>query len=163
MDGPFPTVVRSVAMADDGEFMGIALDEARQAAAEGEVPVGAVVVKDGRVLGRGHNRPIATADPTAHAEIVALREAAHEVGNYRLTGAGLYVTVEPCSMCCGAILHARLGRVVYGAADPKAGAARSVYRLLDDPRMNHMAAVTGGVRSAECAELLSAFFRARRA
>ena len=149
-------------MADDAEFMGIALDEARQAAAEGEVPVGAVVVQAGRVLGRGHNRPIATADPTAHAEIVALREASREAANYRLPGAVLYVTVEPCSMCCGAVLHARLGRVVYGAADPKAGAARSLYRLLDDPRMNHMAIVTDGVRSAECASLLSEFFRSRR-
>ena len=147
---------------EDAELMELALVEARQAAVEGEVPVGAVVVLNGRVLGRGHNRPIATADPTAHAEIVALREAARAAGNYRLPGAALYVTVEPCPMCCGAILHARLDRVVYGAPDPKAGAARSLYRLLEDPRLNHSATVTGGVRSDECAALLTDFFRTRR-
>jgi len=147
---------------EDAELMELALVEARQAAVEGEVPVGAVVVLNGRVLGRGHNRPIATADPTAHAEIVALREAARAAGNYRLPGAALYVTVEPCPMCCGAILHARVDRVVFGAPDPKAGAARSLYRLLEDPRLNHSATVTGGVRSDECAALLTDFFRARR-
>ena len=149
-------------MADDGDFMGLALDEARRAAAEGEVPVGAVVVLDGRVIGRGHNRPIAATDPTAHAEILALREAAREIGNYRLAGAILYATVEPCPMCCGAALQARVARVVYGAPDPKAGAARSLYRLLEDGRLNHEAIVTGGVRSVECAALLTEFFRARR-
>jgi len=142
--------------------MGLALAEAREAAAADEVPVGAVVVLDGSVLGRGRNGPIAALDPTAHAEIVAIREAARKMGNYRLPGAVLYTTVEPCPMCCGAALHSRLARVVYGAADPKAGGARSLYRLLDDPRMNHQAAVTGGVRSAECAELLTRFFAARR-
>jgi len=142
--------------------MGLALEEARGASAEGEVPVGAVVVLDGRVIGRGHNRPIATMDPTAHAEILALRQAARAVENYRLAGATLYVTVEPCPMCCGAALHARVARVVFGAPDPKAGAARSLYRLLEDPRMNHEVAVTGGVRSEECAALLREFFRARR-
>jgi tRNA(adenine34) deaminase len=146
----------------DADFMGLALDEARCAAAEGEVPVGAVVVMDGRVIGRGHNRLIAATDPTAHAEILALREAAAAVGNYRLPGAILYATVEPCPMCCGAALQARLARVVFGAPDPKAGAARSLYRLLEDPRLNHEAIVVGGVRSAECAALLSEFFRARR-
>jgi tRNA(adenine34) deaminase len=149
-------------MADDAEFMGLALEEARQAAAEGEVPVGAVVVLDDRVIGRGHNQPIAVMDPTAHAEILALRQAALAVKNYRLPGAVLYATVEPCPMCCGAALHARLARVVYGAPDPKAGAARSLYRLLDDPRMNHEVAITGGVRSVECAALLREFFGARR-
>jgi tRNA(adenine34) deaminase len=149
-------------MADDAEFMGLALEEARQAAAEGEVPVGAVVVLDDRVIGRGHNQPIAVMDPTAHAEILALRQAALAVKNYRLPGAVLYATVEPCPMCCGAVLHARLARVVYGAPDPKAGAARSLYRLLDDPRMNHEVAITGGVRSVECAALLKEFFGARR-
>ncbi len=149
-------------MTGNADFMGLALDEARCALAEGEVPVGAVVVMDGRVIGRGHNRPIATTDPTAHAEILALREAAAAVGNYRLPGAVLYATVEPCPMCCGAALHARLARVVFGAPDPKAGAARSLYRLLEDPRLNHEAIVVGGVRSAECAALLSEFFRARR-
>jgi tRNA(adenine34) deaminase len=149
-------------MTDDAEFMGLALDEARRAAAEGEVPIGAVVVLDGRVIGRGHNRPIGAMDPTAHAEVLALREAAGEIGNYRLVGAVLYATVEPCAMCCGAALQARLARVVYGAPDPKAGAVRSLYRLLEDPRMNHEAIVMGGVRSVECAALLTEFFRARR-
>ena len=152
----------SADMADDTDFMGLALEEARRAAAEGEVPVGAVVVLDGRVIGRGHNRPIASKDPTAHAEIVAMRQAALSVRNYRLPGAVLYATVEPCAMCCGAALHARLARVVYGAPDPKAGAARTLYRLLDDPRMNHQASITGGVRSSECAALLTDFFRVRR-
>ncbi len=149
-------------MVDDAEFMGLALEEARRAAGEGEVPVGAVVVLDDRVIGRGHNEPVAAMDPTAHAEVLALRRAAQEVKNYRLPGAVLYATVEPCPMCCGAVLHARLARVVYGAPDPKAGAARSLYRLLDDPRMNHEVAITGGVRSAECAALLREFFGVRR-
>ena len=148
--------------ADDAAFMGLALDEARLAAVAGEVPVGAVVVLNGRVIGRGYNQPIASIDPTAHAEIVALRLAARAMTNYRLPGAALYATVEPCAMCCGAALHARLARVVYGAPDAKAGAARSLYRLLDDPRMNHEVVVAGGVRSAECAALLGEFFRARR-
>jgi tRNA(adenine34) deaminase len=149
-------------MVDDAVFMGLALDEARRAVAEGEVPIGAVVVLDGQVIGEGHNRPIASMDPTAHAEIVALRQAARKLGNYRLPRATLYATVEPCPMCCGAVLHARLARVVYGATDPKAGAVSSLYRLLDDPRMNHEVAVTGGVRSADCARLLAEFFKTRR-
>ncbi len=143
-------------------MMGLALDEARKALIAGEVPVGAVVVRDGRVIGAGHNRPIASVDPTAHAEVVAIRRAAEAVGNYRLPGAALYTTVEPCAMCCGAIVHARLARVVFGAADPKGGAARSLYRLLEDPRLNHVAAVTEAVRSEECAALLREFFEARR-
>ncbi|MBI2528577.1 MAG: nucleoside deaminase [Candidatus Rokubacteria bacterium] len=142
--------------------MGLALEEARQAGAAREVPVGAVVVLDGRVIGRGRNRPIATSDPTAHAELLALRAAGRALGNYRLPGATLYATVEPCPMCCGAALLARLGRVVYGAPDPKAGAVRSLYRLLDDGRMNHEVAVTGAVRSEECGGLLREFFQARR-
>ncbi len=146
----------------DAEFMGLALDEARRAAEEDEVPVGAVVVLDGTVIGRGRHAPIALSDPTAHAEMLALREAARKQGNYRLARAILYVTVEPCVMCCGAALHARLGRLVFGAPDPKAGAARSLYRLLEDPRMNHEVAVTGGVRSEECASLLREFFRSKR-
>ena len=149
-------------MTDDAALMGLALEEARRAAAEGEVPVGAVVVLDDRVIGRGHNQPIASQDPTAHAEIIALRQAALAMRNYRLPGAVLYATVEPCAMCCGAALHARVVRLVYGAPDPKAGAARTLYRLLDDPRMNHQASITGGVRSPECAALLADFFRARR-
>ena len=148
---------------DDGAFMGLALEEARRAGAAGEVPVGAAVVIDGRVVSRGHNMPIALSDPTAHAEVVALRRAATAAGNYRLPGAVLYTTVEPCPMCCGAALHARVARVVYGAADPKAGAAASLYRLLDDPRLNHRVLVTGGVRSQECAALLRDFFESRRA
>ncbi len=148
---------------EDAEMMALALAEARRAAKEGEVPIGAVVALGGQVIARGHNRPISAADPTAHAEIVALREAARSVGNYRLSGAVLFVTVEPCAMCCGAAVQARVARVVFGADDPKAGAARSLYRLLDDPRLNHRAAVTGGVRAEECAELLARFFRSKRA
>jgi len=149
-------------MVADAVFMGLALDEARRAVAEGEVPIGAVVVLDGQVIGEGHNGPIASMDPTAHAEIVALRQAARKLGNYRLPGATLYTTVEPCPMCCGAVVHARLARVVYGALDPKAGAVSSLYRLLDDPTMNHEVAVTGGVRSADCARLLVEFFKIKR-
>ncbi len=149
-------------MPDDYEWMGLALEEAALAAEAGEVPVGAVVVLDGRLLGRGHNRPIALLDPTAHAEIVALRAAAREIGNYRLTGATLYATVEPCAMCCGAALHARVARLVYGAADPKAGAVRSLYRLLEDPRLNHQVEVTAGVRGAECGAKLGEFFKTKR-
>jgi tRNA(adenine34) deaminase len=151
-----------VAQPDDDRFMLLALGEARQAAEAGEVPVGAVVVLAGRVLARGHNRPIALHDPTAHAEILAMREAARELGNYRLTGATLYVTIEPCVMCCGAAVHARIARLVYGADDAKAGAVRSVHRLLDDARLNHRVEVTAGVRAAECGARLSEFFRAKR-
>src|SRR5437763_14221199 len=142
--------------------MRAALEEARRGLAAGEVPVGAALVQDGAIVGRAHNAPIALNDPTAHGEVLALREAGRKLGNYRLTGATLYVTVEPCPMCCGAALHARVARVVYGAPDPNGGAARSLYRLLDDPRMNHEVMVTGAVRSAECAALLSEIFRARR-
>ena len=151
------------AEAEDARRMGLALEQARLGDAAGEVPVGAVVVLDGRVIGRGHNRVIAASDPTAHAEVVALRDAAQAVRNYRLAGADLYTTVEPCPMCCGAALNARIARVVYGAADPKAGAARTLYRLLDDPRLNHQVAVVAGVRSAECGALLSEFFQKKRA
>ena len=150
------------AEAEDARRMGLALEEARRAEAAGEVPVGAVVLLDGRVVGRGHNRVIAASDPTAHAEIVALRDAARAAGNYRLAGAELYTTVEPCPMCCGAALNARIARVVYGATDPKAGAARTLYRLLDDPRLNHRVTVVAGVRSEECGALLSEFFQKKR-
>jgi tRNA(Arg) A34 adenosine deaminase TadA len=150
------------AQADDDRFMLLALDEARQAAEAGEVPVGAVVVLAGRVLARGRNRPIALHDPTAHAEILALRGAARELGNYRLSGATLYATIEPCAMCCGAAVHARIARLVYGAADAKAGAVRSVHQLLDDARLNHRVEVTAGVRAEECGARLSDFFRAKR-
>jgi tRNA(adenine34) deaminase len=140
-----------------------ALALARQAAEEGEVPVGAVVVKEGNVIGRGYNRPVSKNDPTAHAEIVALREAGAATGNYRLAGCTLYVTIEPCAMCAGAIMHARLGRLVYGAADPKAGACGSVVDLFADSRLNHHASVTGGVMAEAAAKLLQDFFAARRA
>jgi tRNA(Arg) A34 adenosine deaminase TadA len=147
---------------EDASFMALALAEAERAAAAGEVPVGAVVVLDGRVIGSGHNQPIGTSDPTAHAEIVALRAAARQMKNYRLPGAALFATVEPCPMCCGAALQARVARVVYGADDPKAGAARSLFRLLEDARLNHQIAVSGGVKSAECAALLTEFFKVKR-
>ncbi len=149
-------------MDDDQHWMGLALDEARRAAEDGEVPIGAVVVLDGRVLARGRNAAIGLSDPTAHAEIVALRAAAAGIGNYRLTGAALYATIEPCAMCCGAALQARIARLVYGAPDPKAGAVRSLYQMLDDRRLNHRVAVTAGVREAECGLELSEFFKARR-
>jgi tRNA(adenine34) deaminase len=147
---------------EDERFMGLALDEARAALAAGEVPVGAVVVLDGRVIGRGHNQPLGLKDPTAHAEVLALRAAAQVMGNYRLGGADLYATVEPCAMCCGAAVLARVARVVYGAPDPKAGAARTLYRLLEDARLNHQAAVRGEVRGEESAALLREFFQSKR-
>jgi tRNA(adenine34) deaminase len=149
-------------MQDDEHWMGLALAEAARAARAGEVPIGAVVVLDGRLLASGHNAPIARHDPTAHAEIIALREAARGAGNYRLPGAILYATIEPCVMCCGAAVHARIARLVYGADDAKAGAVRSVHRLLDDARLNHRVEVTAGVRAAECGARLSEFFRAKR-
>lgn len=139
-----------------------ALGEARRAEAAGEVPVGAVVVIGGEIVGRGFNRPIEAVDPTAHAEIVALREAARRLGNYRLTGAELYVTVEPCLMCVGAAIHARVDRVIYGAAEPRAGALGSATDALAVPGLNHRFKVTGGALAEECGALLLAFFRARR-
>ena len=152
----------STAAEEDERLMGLALDAARDAMAAGEVPVGAVVVRNAEVIGAGHNRPIQAIDPTAHAEIVALRGAALAVGNYRLPGATVYCTVEPCAMCCGAMLHARVARLVYGAPDPKGGAARTFYRLLDDPRLNHRVVVTDGVRREECVAVLREFFEAKR-
>lgn len=148
---------------DDEQFMGLALDLAREAGAAGEVPVGALVVMEGEVIGRGFNQPIARHDPTAHAEIMALRDAATRVGNYRLPGCALYVTLEPCAMCAGAILHARIERVVFGARDPKTGAAGSVIDLFAESRLNHhTTAVAGGVMAEQCGSLLSNFFTARR-
>lgn len=147
---------------EDARYVDLALVEARRAADAGEVPIGAVVVLDGRVIARAHNAPITLHDPTAHAEVLALRAAARETGNYRLERTSVYTTVEPCLMCCGALVHARVARLVYGAADPKAGAAASLYRILDDGRLNHRVEVTAGVRSEECAALLTEFFRARR-
>ncbi len=142
--------------------MRAALAHAAEAGAAGEVPVGAVVVQDGEIVGRGYNRPISAHDPTAHAEIVALRDAADRLGNYRLTGCELYVTLEPCAMCSGAIQHARIGRVVYGAPDPKTGACGSVIDLFAESRLNHHATVVQSVLAAECGALLSEFFAARR-
>ena len=146
----------------DEQWMREALAEARRARGRGEVPVGAVVVLGGAVVGRGGNRPIQGADPTAHAEIVALREAARAADNYRLTGAALYVTVEPCLMCAGALVHARIARLVFGAAEPRAGAVRSIMRVLDHPALNHRVEVAGGVLESECTALMRAFFAARR-
>jgi tRNA(adenine34) deaminase len=140
-----------------------ALELARLAADAGEVPVGAVVVLDGVVIGRGHNAPIGTHDPTAHAEIVAIRDAARTVGNYRLTGATLVVTVEPCLMCVGAMVHARIGTVVFGAAEPKAGALRSTIEAHELGNLNHRLTAIGGVLEDECRAVMQAFFRARRA
>jgi tRNA(adenine34) deaminase len=142
--------------------MGEALALARAAAERGEVPVGAIVVRDGAIVGRGGNAPIAGSDPTAHAEIAALRDAARAANNYRLTGCELFTTLEPCAMCAGAMLHARIARVVFGARDPKSGACGSVIDLFGEPRLNHHATVTGGVLADECGQLLSAFFLARR-
>ena len=142
--------------------MRAALAEARAGLAAGEVPVGAIVVLDDVIIGHAHNAPIASSDPTAHAEVLALREAARKTGNYRLPGAALYATLEPCVMCCGAAIHARVARVVYGALDPKAGAIESRHRLLDDGRSNHRIEKLGGVLEADCAALLKEFFEARR-
>lgn len=146
----------------DEAFMRHALDLARRAQAENEVPVGAIVVKNGQIVGRGYNSPISRHDPTAHAEIQALRDAAANIGNYRLVDCSLYVTLEPCAMCAGAIMHARVARVVYGASDPKTGACGSVVNLFDELRLNHHATVTGGVLGETCGEMLSGFFAERR-
>jgi tRNA(adenine34) deaminase len=146
----------------DPAFMREALELAAQAAAAGEVPVGAVVVRDGRVIGRGYNRPIASRDPTAHAEIVALRAAAAAEGNYRLPGCALYVTLEPCAMCVGAMVHARLARVVFGARDPKTGACGSIVDLPAIVHWNHHGTFEGGILAEECGELLRRFFAERR-
>jgi tRNA(adenine34) deaminase len=148
--------------AADEAFMHAALDEACRGRDRGEVPVGAVMVIAGEIVSRAHNAPIALADPTAHAEVLALREAGRRTRNYRLTGGTLYVTVEPCTMCAGAIVHARLARLVYGATDPKAGAVESLHRLLDDPRLNHRVEVVAGVLADECGALLRTFFETRR-
>lgn len=142
--------------------MTLALEEAHKAEAAGEVPVGCVVVLDGRVVGRGFNQPISSTDPTAHAEMLAIRAAAREVGNYRLTRAALYVTIEPCLMCVGAMVHARIARVVFGAAEPKAGALGSTVHAHEAPGLNHRLEVTSGVLEEECRAAMQAFFRARR-
>ena len=143
--------------------MDLALELAGQAQAEGEIPVGAIIVtRDGAVAGRGFNQPISSHDPTAHAEIVALRDASNNVENYRLSGLTMYCTKEPCVMCAGAIIHARIERLVFGAFDSKAGAAGSVYNVLTDPRLNHQVEVVRGIRGMECSRLLQSFFEKRR-
>jgi tRNA(adenine34) deaminase len=147
---------------NDEEFMRAALEQARVAGSCEEVPVGAVVVLNGEIVGRGFNQPIRQHDPTAHAEVMALRDAAARLGNYRLPGCELYVTLEPCAMCSGAIMHSRIARVVFGARDPKTGVAGSVIDLFAEPRLNHHASITGGVLADECGAMLSSFFAARR-
>lgn len=149
-------------IAQDEIFMREALSLAQAAWKSGEVPVGAVVVKDGEIIGRGFNSPISRHDPTAHAEVMALRDAAQKVGNYRLSHCTLYVTLEPCAMCTGAIFHARIARVVYGASDPKTGVAGSTINLYGEPKLNHHATIESGVLAEECGSLLSRFFRERR-
>jgi tRNA(adenine34) deaminase len=146
----------------DERFMRAALDEALKAGERGEVPVGAVVVLDGAIAGAGFNQPIGGHDPTAHAEIVALRDAAARLANYRLIGATLYVTIEPCQMCVGAMVHARIVRVVYGAREPKAGAIESAMRAHEHPALNHRMRATGGVLEQECRDMIQRFFRERR-
>lgn len=149
-------------MITDLEAMQAALAEARASAAAGEVPIGAVAVVNGQIIARGQNRVLRDNDPTAHAEIVALRQAAEAVRNYRLNGITLYVTLEPCAMCAGAMIHARIDRLVYAAADPKAGAAGSVLEVLNHPKLNHQMQVEPGILADESAELLRSFFRERR-
>jgi tRNA(adenine34) deaminase len=149
-------------MTEHDQFMRAALDEARKASAAGEVPVGAVVVLDGVIVGRGFNRPISGVDPTAHAEIVALRDAARAVGNYRLPNTTLYVTIEPCQMCVGAMVHARVGTLVFGAAEPKAGAVVSTMRAHEHPALNHRLEAVGGVLEDDCRALIQEFFKQRR-
>jgi tRNA(adenine34) deaminase len=147
---------------DDEQWMRLALDEARRAIAHDDVPIGAIVVHDGHIIGRGRNERELREDPTAHAEVLALREAAHALGSWRVLDSTLYVTLEPCAMCAGAIVLARVPRVVYASTDPKAGAAGSVLDILAEPRLNHRPEVVGGVLAADAADLLRAFFRDRR-
>ncbi len=158
----YPTQSKLKGEMTDLEAMQEAIAEAHAAEAEGEVPVGAIVLLDGEIIGRGNNRVIRDNDPTAHAEIVAMRDAAKQIHNYRLTGCTLVVTLEPCAMCSGAILHARIGRLVYAAADPKAGACGSVLEVMNHPKLNHRVEVVPGVLADECGALLTNFFRARR-
>ena len=147
---------------EDGAWMERALELAALAADVGEVPVGALVIKDGEIIGQGHNRNLLDNDPTAHAEIVALRQAAARLGNHRLTGCTMVATIEPCSMCAGALIHARIARLVYGAADPKAGAAGSILQVINHARLNHRMELTAGVLAEKCSEILQKFFRQKR-
>lgn len=147
---------------DDAEFMRAALEQGRQARERGEVPVGSVVVLDGTIVGEGFNQPIGAHDPTAHAEVVALRDAARRLSNYRLPGAVVYVTIEPCQMCVGAMIHARVARVVYGTREPRAGAIESAMQAHEHPGLNHRMTATGGVLEQECRALIQGFFQDRR-
>jgi tRNA(adenine34) deaminase len=147
---------------EDAVWMERALEQAELAAAAGEVPVGALVIKDGKIIGQGHNRNLLDNDPTAHAEIVALRQAAARLGNHRLIGCTMVATIEPCSMCAGALIHARIARLIYGANDPKAGAAGSLLQVLNHPGLNHKTEVTAGVLADKCSEILQKFFRQKR-
>ena len=147
---------------DDESWMEQALEQARMAAQAGEVPVGTLVIKDGEIIGLGHNRNLLDHDPSAHAEIIALRQAAARLGNHRLTGCEMFVTIEPCAMCAGALVHARLARLVYGASDPKAGAAGSVLQVLNHPGLNHKMEIRSGVLAEKCSEILQKFFREKR-
>jgi tRNA(adenine34) deaminase len=157
------SVLDNVLAADnDARFMRAALEEARAAAERGEVPVGAVLVIDDQIVARAGNRTIADCDPTAHAEVIALREASRRIGNYRLAGAAIYVTIEPCAMCAGAMIHARIARLVYGAEDAKGGAVRSCFAVLDHRQLNHRVEVTAGILAEESAAVLKDFFAARR-
>jgi tRNA(adenine34) deaminase len=147
----------------DDMFMRRAIVLAEQAAAVGEVPVGALVVKDGEIIAEGYNQPITSCDPTGHAEIIAMRNACAVLGNYRLSGCDLYVTIEPCTMCVGAMIHGRIGRIVFGAPEPRAGALQSQLRLMDENHYNHSIEWQGGVLAEECGEIISSFFRRKRA
>ena len=149
-------------MATDYDFMKIALAEAESRYRRGEVPVGAVLVREGNILAQAHNSPISTNDPSAHAEMLVLRKAGEILGNYRMAGTELYVTIEPCIMCAGAIVHARVERVIFGARDPKCGAVVSLYNVLDDKRLNHQVKITEGILKEECGEIISRFFKEKR-
>ena len=157
-----PDTESDAAHAADVAFMARALELARRAEAAGEVPVGAVIVRDGAIIAEGWNRPISANDPTAHAEVVAMRAAGRALGTYRLTGTTLYVTLEPCAMCASAMVHARVQRLVFAATDPRAGAAGSVFNIVQHPALNHRIECTGGVLAEECGTLLRQFFKARR-
>ena len=149
-------------MSTDYDFMKVAIEEAEEAYRRGEVPVGAVLVREGNILARAHNAPIVRNDPSAHAEMLGLRQAAENIGNYRLAETELYVTLEPCIMCAGAIVHARMERVIFGARDPKYGAVVSLYNILADKRLNHQVKITEGILQEECGEIMSRFFKEKR-
>lgn len=153
---------QSTSLGSDAAWMRLALEQALQAARAGEVPVGALVIKDGEIMGQGQNRNLRDNDPTAHAEIVALRQAAAALGNHRLTGCQMFATIEPCAMCAGAMVHARIERLVYGATDPKAGAVSSILQVVNHPQLNHKMEVVTGVLAEECSAVLQEFFRKKR-